>query len=193
MGKKKEISGVMLYFDIRPMIDYLSMEDRGELLTAILDYGEQGLMPDFQSGLLGMAWAAIRPRIDANRDAYAEKCEKNAYNAYTRSYKERGENPPTFEEWQASKEQNNIPDAANASERKRTQPTKNNSKLTPTYPNDNPNIMEIKNSVEGGTGGERNKQTNERYHTPDIDEDPDAVFETRRDAAMQMLNDYELR
>lgn len=57
----------------------LSMEERGELITAILDY-ENGLEPTFSSPILGMAFSFIKDDLDYNADQYARKCEKNREN-----------------------------------------------------------------------------------------------------------------
>ena len=57
----------------------LSMEERGELITAILDY-ENGLEPTFSSPLLDMAFSFIKDDLDYNADQYARKCERNREN-----------------------------------------------------------------------------------------------------------------
>lgn len=67
MARKKP--GVMLYFEIRPSLKRLSDEEKGRLFEAILDYGENGTVPDFDGGL-GIAWDFIQPRIDADSQRY---------------------------------------------------------------------------------------------------------------------------
>lgn len=72
--------GVMLYFDIRPCLERLSLEDQGQLFRAILDYGEYGAEPDFEY-MLGIAWDFIKPRLDRDRERYEERirqCEDAA-------------------------------------------------------------------------------------------------------------------
>lgn len=44
MGKQP---GVMLYFEIRPCLERLTMDEQGRLFNAILDYGEEGIEPKF--------------------------------------------------------------------------------------------------------------------------------------------------
>ena len=51
--------GVMLYFEMRNVFEELSNEKRGILVSAILDYSEHGIQPDFR-GSLRIAWASIR-------------------------------------------------------------------------------------------------------------------------------------
>lgn len=67
--------GVMLYFSVRPALKRLSTEQKGRLFDAILDYGESGLLPDFD-GVLGVCWDFIQPMIDKDAEAYQEKCDK---------------------------------------------------------------------------------------------------------------------
>ena len=74
MAKKRP--GVMLYFDIRPALQRLSDEARGRLLTAIFDYGEFGVVPNFSDDLLAMAWDFIQPRIDADAEKYKTRCNQ---------------------------------------------------------------------------------------------------------------------
>lgn len=57
----------------------LSMEERGELITAILDY-ENGLEPTFSSPILGMAFSFIKDDLDYNAGQYAKKCQQNREN-----------------------------------------------------------------------------------------------------------------
>ena len=72
MGKQP---GVMLYFDIRPCLARLTMDEQGQLFRAILDYGEKGIEPDFRYGL-GIAWDFIKPRLERDRERYEEISEK---------------------------------------------------------------------------------------------------------------------
>ena len=64
--------GVMFYFDIRPCIRRLSLEDKGQLFEAILDYAENGIEPELD-GALGVAWDFIQPRIDLDSEQYELK------------------------------------------------------------------------------------------------------------------------
>ena len=54
----KKRPGVLLYFDIRNGMKRLSTSDKGRLFDAILDYAENGVVPDFEGGL-GVAWDFI--------------------------------------------------------------------------------------------------------------------------------------
>lgn len=66
------------------------------LLHAILDYGENGVEPNFPRAL-GAVWAMLKPKLDRDSEAYSEKCRQNARNALIPSWKryaeENGLNP----------------------------------------------------------------------------------------------------
>lgn len=67
--------GVMLWFDIRPSLKRLSNEEKGRLFEAIMDYGETGVLPDFE-GMTGIAWDFIRPRIDLDAERYEQAVQQ---------------------------------------------------------------------------------------------------------------------
>ena len=92
--------GVMFYFDIRPCIRRLSLEGKGQLFEAILDYAENGVEPELD-GALGVAWDFIRPRIDRDSEQYEQKTEKNRYATFTRELKKQGHDAITFDDWKA--------------------------------------------------------------------------------------------
>ena len=115
--------GVMLFFDVRPALKRLTVEERGRLFEAILDYGELGLLPDFEGGL-GIVWDFIQPRIDQDAARYADKVLKNRYSVYTREAKRAGLQPVEFEIWRTdpdsfyraiSSDANRYPTTATAS------------------------------------------------------------------------------
>ena len=80
--------GVMLYFEMRNVFEELSNEKRGILLSAILDYSEHGIQPDFR-GSLRIAWASIRHKLDRDDDNYARKSQVRRYAVYIRERKDR--------------------------------------------------------------------------------------------------------
>lgn len=88
----------MLFFDVRPALKRLTVEERGRLFEAILDYGELGLLPEFEGGL-GIVWDFIQPRIDQDAARYADRVLKNKYSVYTREAKKAGIQPVEFEIW----------------------------------------------------------------------------------------------
>ena len=90
--------GVMFYFDIRPCIKRLTLEEKGVLFEAILDYAELGVVPELD-GVLGVAWDFIQPKLDRDSGQYNRKVEQKQYAVFVREVKKSGGVPPTFEEW----------------------------------------------------------------------------------------------
>ena len=93
--------GVMIYFDIRPGLKRLSKTERGELFDAILDYAEYGTDPNV-SGMVGLAWDLIKPKIDRDTCKYNEQVIKKQYAVYVREEKKKGRSPLKFDDWTAS-------------------------------------------------------------------------------------------
>ena len=92
--------GVMLYFEMRNVFEELSNEKRGILVSAILDYSEHGIQPDFR-GSLRIAWASIQPRLDRDDEAYLRSVQQRRYAVYVRESKKDGTLPLPFDEWLA--------------------------------------------------------------------------------------------
>lgn len=78
--------GVMFYFDIRPCIRRLTLEEKGKLFEAILDYGEFGTIPEVD-GTVGVAWDFIQQRIDRDTGRYDDKVEQTKYAVAVREAK----------------------------------------------------------------------------------------------------------
>lgn len=68
-----------LFFKDRGKLKYLSMEQRGQLLTALFDYAADGNVPEMD-GLTGFAFEVFREGIDTSLERYKETCRKNREN-----------------------------------------------------------------------------------------------------------------
>ncbi|MGX8693174.1 MAG: DUF6291 domain-containing protein [Clostridia bacterium] len=76
--------GVMLYFERLRFLSLLDDAQKGRLFQAILDYAENGVVPDFFDPAVHVAWEAIRPAIDQDAIRYEEICARNRENAAKR-------------------------------------------------------------------------------------------------------------
>ena len=76
MGQEKK-KGFVLYYDYRQHLALLNNEERGQLLTALLDYGELGKEPELE-GAAQMAFSFIRWQMDRDAAKYAETCRKRS-------------------------------------------------------------------------------------------------------------------
>ncbi len=70
-------SGILMYFDMKPVLERLSDHEVKELLLAILDYGENGVVPEFHSATLPCFWPLLASRMDADRERYQQRVESN--------------------------------------------------------------------------------------------------------------------
>lgn len=74
---KDEKKGFLLYYDYRDHLNILTDEERGKLLTALLDYGMTGENPKLEGAAL-MAFSFITSQMDRDAERYAEKCKKRS-------------------------------------------------------------------------------------------------------------------
>lgn len=82
-----ERPGVMLYFDIEPGLKMLDDPQRGQLLTAILEYAHFGAVPDFTDPMLSMAWSFVKTSIDRDGERYEKAVTKKKISGITSDFK----------------------------------------------------------------------------------------------------------
>ena len=90
--------GIMLYFDILEPIKVLPDADKGKLLVAMLEYGKNGIVPEFD-GMLSLAWGFVKPKIDKDEEEYNLSVLRRQYATVCRERKRKGEPEITFDEW----------------------------------------------------------------------------------------------
>ena len=92
--------GIMLYFDILEPIKVLPDSDKGRLLVAMLEYGQSGIVPQFDGELgLTLAWGFVKPKIDKDEAEYNLSVLRRQYATTCRERKRKGESEITFDEW----------------------------------------------------------------------------------------------
>lgn len=90
--------GIMIYFDMLGPIRVLSDEDKGRLFLAMLEYGQDGTVPQFD-GMLSLAWGFIKPKIDKDEEEYNMSVLRRKYATVCRERKRKGEPDISFDEW----------------------------------------------------------------------------------------------
>lgn len=80
--------GVMFYFEVRPCLRRLNLEEKGQLFEAILDYGEYGIEPSLE-GMAGLAWDFLQPKLDRDATRYDRQIEQRQYAVYVRESKKK--------------------------------------------------------------------------------------------------------
>ena len=88
----------MLYFDILEPIRVLPDAEKGRLLVAMLEYGKNGTVPEFD-GMLALAWGFVRPKIDKDEAEYNLSVLRRQYATTCRERKRKGEPEITFDDW----------------------------------------------------------------------------------------------
>ena len=88
MKKEKSRPGIMLYFDIRPSLKLISTEEKGLLLEAMLDYAEDGILPEL-TGKAEVVWTFMKKKIDDDAERYEEICRKRRDAANARVEKDK--------------------------------------------------------------------------------------------------------
>lgn len=105
--------GVMLYpQDLLPLVDHLPQDAAGRLLNAILNYSAFGVVPPMdKNDPEYWVWPAVKDRIDRDRAAYTEKCERARANGKRggRPRKNQAEEPE--DEPEETEENQEEPDA----------------------------------------------------------------------------------
>ena len=74
---------VQLYYTYREVIRKLTDEEKGQLLDAILDYGEFGKVPTLK-GNADVVFPTFAMLMDRDKAAYEDKCRKYRDNAKKR-------------------------------------------------------------------------------------------------------------
>lgn len=69
--KKNGKPGVVVYFELRPAMKRLTAEQKGILFEAIMDYADDGIMPEFDDIALQIVWDFVQPRLDDDNEKYS--------------------------------------------------------------------------------------------------------------------------
>ena len=91
--------GIMVYFDMMGPLNKLPDADKGRLFWAMLEYGKNGTVPEFDGLALSLAWEFVKPKIDKDSEEYNRTVLKRQYATYCRDRKKKGEPEISFEEW----------------------------------------------------------------------------------------------
>lgn len=75
-----DAKAIYLYLDYLELFEGYTIEQRGQLVTAMLEYAATGAVPDFD-GPEGYVWPVLRGQIDRDREKYNARCKRNAENA----------------------------------------------------------------------------------------------------------------
>ena len=90
--------GIMVYFDMLGPIKVLPDADKGRLFVAMLEYGQNGIEPQFD-GMLALAWEFVKPKLDRDDETYENAKIQRRYAAFCKK-RSAGNLPKIpFEDW----------------------------------------------------------------------------------------------
>ena len=84
MKKTSTPKAFNIYFDTFEHIEMLTMEQRGELFTALYEYAINEKTTEFDNGMVKMAFSFMKAQIARDFEKYREKCETMRENAKKR-------------------------------------------------------------------------------------------------------------
>lgn len=75
-----EKKSLLLYYDYQQHFNFLTDEQTGKIIKAMLDYEINGVFPEFDEPIMQMTFSFIKSNLDRDMQKYLEKCEKNTEN-----------------------------------------------------------------------------------------------------------------
>ena len=74
------VQSFILYMNFEHQLEYLTMEERGLLFTAIFSYQRTGQVPEALPPMVGVVFSMIEDTLDRDRAAYLHRCQVNSEN-----------------------------------------------------------------------------------------------------------------
>ncbi len=94
----KNKKSFLIYFDWYEPLSVLSDSQLGEITRAMFSYAKNQTEPEFSDPSLKMVFGFMKSAFDRDREAYKERCKKNAENANKGEKKKSGSRKKTLME-----------------------------------------------------------------------------------------------
>ena len=91
MKQNQQRPGVMMYFHLLEPMRSLSPVQFAEMIWALMDYAQYGVLPEFSDPLMTMSWGYLRHAADVDLERYEERC-RNAKAAIEKRWGKRDTN-----------------------------------------------------------------------------------------------------
>lgn len=92
MAKGKGKVSFMFYYDYLEKLEYLTAEEIVQILKDICKYDQEGVIPEYEDRTLKMVFSFIKDRLDRDKAAYNERCERSRENGSKGGRPRKGEN-----------------------------------------------------------------------------------------------------
>lgn len=80
MRKTAEKKSLLLYYDYKSHFDFLTDEQVGKIVRAMLEYEVDGIFPEFSEPIMKMTFSFIRSNLDRDREKWVKMCKTNKEN-----------------------------------------------------------------------------------------------------------------
>ena len=76
----EEKKSFVLYFNLMELLNFLTFQQRGELITAIFEYVREGEVQTKLDAPTEIVFTSVRLHLDRDRETYFERCRQNREN-----------------------------------------------------------------------------------------------------------------
>jgi len=76
----EEKKSFVLYFNLVELLKFLTFQQRGELITAIFEYVQDGAVQTKLDAPTEIVFTSVRLHLDRDRETYFERCRQNREN-----------------------------------------------------------------------------------------------------------------
>lgn len=157
MEKTKQRPGVMVYFHLTEPLRCLPKEDFADLMWAVLDYAQYGVLPQFENPMLQMSWGYLQHAADVDKERYNMRVQRASKGASMRWHKEAMLNDAYDAKYNTNTQADTDTDThieANADADANTQASASANTQTETQTEPDPNTGEAEQRAEGGPAAE---------------------------------------
>ena len=104
MRKTAEKKSLLLYYDYLSHFSFLTDEQIGKIVRAMLSYEVDGVLPEFDEPIMKMTFSFIKSNLEREKKKYIERCQKNTENG------KKGGRPPKNQSDEQNDEQTDTTD-----------------------------------------------------------------------------------
>lgn len=75
-----EKKSLLLYYDYKAHFDFLTDEQLGKIVRAMLEYEIDGVLPEFDETIMKMTFSFVKSNLDRDRKKWVKMCKTNKEN-----------------------------------------------------------------------------------------------------------------
>lgn len=167
--------GIMVYFEILESIRELPLEDIGKLLIAMLEYGQDGVVPKLEGSLV-YVWPFVRKMIDKDEQRYDDMKIQREYAAFCKKRKRIWMSKISFDEWVVMSDDERQRAVDPVASR---YPTTTTSTITTDNCNEQPTTNNLQQTTNNKQLQSQYQTTNDNLHLQGDEDDGDSGEESK--------------